>query len=381
MVMAIERPTNQNARNVLSDAEERARAEALFASIGDGVIATDGQGKITRINQVALDILRFKRSEVMHKRFPDIIQAVYDNGRLIKVIDRPIAKAFLTGKSVSYRTTYKRKDGSLVPVQLTVSPIIFENRPIGAVEVFRDVSLEIREEKLKSDFISIASHQLRTPLSSINIYSRMLEDGLAGDLSEQQRAFVYTILASVDRMNELIDTLLNVTRIEAGGLTVKNRQVDVSQLLQQIIAEMTPAMSEKALRLQCGIPSSPMRLETDGLLLKEIFSNLLTNAVKYTSEGGTIVVNFEVSDTDAVFSVADSGVGIPLAAQKFIFSKFFRADNVLHREVSGTGLGLYMAKLIAERLGGDVWFTSVENQGSTFYFSLPLACNEHSRRL
>jgi PAS domain S-box-containing protein len=369
--MATDQPDKRKSRRAISDAEDKARIEALLTSIGDGVIATDNLGNITRVNQAALDILGYKKSEVMHKRFPDKIQAVYDNGLPVKVIDRPIAKAFLTGKSVSQRMVYKRKDGRAVPVQLTVSPVIFSKKPMGAIEVFRDVSSEIRDEKLKSDFISIASHQLRTPLSSINIYSRMLEDGMAGELNERQKIFVSTILASVDRMNELIDTLLNVTRIEAGGLAVNIKSVEVSRLLQQILAEMKPAMDDKSLQLVCDLPDDELQVHSDGLLLKEIFANLLANAVKYTPNEGRVRVSLALKGADIIFSVSDSGIGIPLHAQKHIFSKFFRADNVLQKEVGGTGLGLYLTKLIGEQLGGDVWFESEENEGSTFYLSLP----------
>ncbi|MEJ0072489.1 MAG: histidine kinase dimerization/phospho-acceptor domain-containing protein [Candidatus Saccharibacteria bacterium] len=263
-------------------AHDRARLEALFASIGEGIIATDEAGTITRINQVALDLLGLRRSATLHKHFLSVIVSVRDNGTPVDAFDRPIVKAFQTGKTVIARTLYLRGDGSLLPVQVTVSPIIFRRKPIGAIEVFRDLTDEIENDKLKSDFISIASHQLRTPLSAINMYTRMLQDGLAGDLSPQQLPYIETILTSVERMNVLIDTLLNITRIEAGGIVIKPQPVRLDKLTREILAEFVPAAEAKQIALSYDIPETMEPLLTDSLLVKEICANLLSNALKYT---------------------------------------------------------------------------------------------------
>jgi PAS domain S-box-containing protein len=353
------------------------RLEALFASIGEGVIATDESGTITRINQKALDLLGYRRAEAMHKPFLSVIISVHDNGRPKDVFDRPIVKAFQTGETISERSLYLQKDGSLLPVHVTVSPIVSRKHPIGAIEVFRDLTAEIESDKLKSDFISIASHQLRTPLSAINMYTRMLQDGLAGDLTPEQLPYIHTILNSVERMNILIDTLLNITRIEAGGVDIKTRTVQLDDLARDILAEFLPAAQAKKILLTASIPSSMEPVTTDNLLVKEICANLLSNAIKYTPDGGT--VQFQVTETtnEVRWRVVDTGYGIPAKAQKNIFLKFFRAENITDKDVSGTGLGLYLVKNLAESLGGELWFESTENVGSTFHFSLP---KDHSNK-
>lgn len=345
--------------------------EALFASIGEGVIATDEEGTITRINQAALDLLGMKRSDVMRKHFLSVIIAVHDNNVPLGAYERPIAKAIQTGQVVTTRTLYQRKDGSLLPAQVTVSPIVFRGKPIGAIEVFRDLTDEIESDKLKSDFISIASHQLRTPLSAINMYTRMLRDGLAGELTEEQLPYIQTVLNSVERMNVLIDTLLNITRIEAGGITVKLRSVRLDDLSREMLTEFVPAAQAKNITLTADIPAEVEAIRTDNLLVKEVCANLLSNAIKYTPDGGK--VHFEMADTptEIRWKVTDDGYGIPASDQKNIFLKFFRAGNITTRDVSGTGLGLYLIKNIAESLGGELWFDSAENKGSTFYFTLP----------
>ncbi|HSW80156.1 MAG TPA: ATP-binding protein [Candidatus Saccharimonadales bacterium] len=345
--------------------------EALFASIGEGLIATDEIGKVTRINQSALDIFGYKKSEIMGERFTQKVVAVYESGKPLNVIERPIARSFLTGQVVSERVLYKRKDGSQIPAHVTVSPLIVNGKPVGSVQLIRDITSEIQMERMKSDFISLASHQLRTPLSSVNIYANMLKDGLGGDMTELQNTFVDTILASAKRMNELIDTLLNITRVETKGIEISPGLVDMKSLIHEILTEIKPVIQEKKLSLQFR-ERYKILVSTDKQLAKEVLVNILTNAVKYTPSGGKILIKIEKSGANIIISIKDSGYGIPLNAQAHIFTKFFRANNILSHDVSGTGLGLYLTKMIAESLGGDLWFDSIENKGTTFYFSLPV---------
>jgi len=169
----------------------------------------------------------------------------------------------------------------------------------------------------------------------------------------------------------LIDTLLNITRIEAGGIKPKLQPIHLETLAREMLVEFTPAAQAKNLTFNTGVPDSMQPIRTDGLLVKEVCANLLSNAIKYTPEGGSI--NFKLTETtkDVHWSVADTGYGIPVSEQKNIFLKFFRAGNIVNKDVSGTGLGLYLIKNIAESLGGELWFESAENAGSTFHFSIP----------
>ncbi|HSX16299.1 MAG TPA: ATP-binding protein [Candidatus Saccharimonadales bacterium] len=350
---------------------DSARLEALFASIGEGVIATNERGIITRINQAALDLLGVKRRDVMRKHFLSVIIAVHDNGTPLDVYDRPIVKAFQTGRTVTARVLYVQKDGTLLPVQVTVSPIILHGRPIGAIEVFRDLTDEIESDKLKSDFISIASHQLRTPLSAINMYTRMLHDGLAGPVTDEQLPYIDTVLLSVKRMNTLINTLLNITRIEAGGIIIKKSMLQLDELSQEVLAEFIPSAEAKSISLTVDLPEHMAPTNADSLLIKEICGNLLSNAIKYTAPGGHIEFSLTETPKDLHWKVSDNGYGIPAGSQKNIFLKFFRAENITNKDVSGTGLGLYLIKNIAESLGGELWFESTEDVGSTFHFLLP----------
>lgn len=351
--------------------EERAKTDALLLSIGEGVIVTDEQGRIIRVNQATIDILACRKSQLIGKWLPETIPAVHEDGSYIHNMDRPIARAILAGTALHERTYYKRKDGVIIPVQVTVSPVFLRGKPAGAIEIFRDITLDLQVDKIKTEFISIASHQLRTPLSAINTYSHLLAEGYGGKINAAQESFLTTILSATTRMNDLINTLLNVTRIEAGNIIVSPKEIQLSKLVAEIVAEFSPQAKERKITLTTSMEENEATVSTDSLLVKEVFSNLLANALKYTPEGGKVSLTLKMKGNKVVFSVSDSGYGIPNAAQQQVFTKFFRASNVLKKEVGGTGLGLYLAKVIAENLDGDIWFRSKEDKGTTFYFSLP----------
>lgn len=349
---------------------ERAVADAIFLGIGDGALVTDEQGNISRINKVLLRMLGFKLNEIIGKWYPKTIIAVDEEGEPLDTFDRPISQALLTGKPASGRFFIRRKDGTALPVASTSSPILLDGRPIGTIQIFKDVTKEYEIDKMKSEFISIASHQLRTPLTSIITHAHMLSDGFVGPLTDEQQAFMDNIVFSAGRMHELISTLLNITRIEAGKIAVTPVPTDWQKLAVEINKELMPRITEKNQKLQVSI-SKVKLIETDPLLLREVMANLLSNAIKYTPDGGEVEVMLATHNEEIVYSVKDSGYGIPSDQQARIFTKFFRASNVISKENIGTGLGLYMVRGIADNLGGRVWFESEENRGTTFYFALP----------
>lgn len=343
----------------------------MFLSIGEGAITTNEEGVISRINKAALEILGLKEKDVIGKWFTRTILAVDQNGSPIPAIDRPITRAFITGKPISEQIYYSTRSNPNLPVFVTVSPVMVEGKPVGAIEVFRDITKEHEIDKMKSEFISIASHQLRTPLSAINTYAMMLVGGYAGKLNNDQYNFLKIILSSVSRMNELISTLLDISKIESGMLKIVSDPVNYQDLVGSIVREQQEHAKDKDIRIKLKLPIEAINIHTDTLLLKEICANFLSNAIKYTPPGGTIFVTLRIKEKSAVLSVKDNGYGIPTDSQKYLFSKFYRANNAMQKETYGTGLGLYMVKLASESIGGKVWFKSAENKGSTFYFSLP----------
>lgn len=356
----------------VSASEQEAKAEAMFQSIGDGAITTDEFGRITRVNPAARHILGYKKKDLLGAWFPKKIVMVDAKDRPINMIDRPITKAFLTGKPIYQKGYYLRKNGQKIPVSINSSPILAAGRPLGAIEVFRDVSFEEEVDRIKSEFISLASHQLRTPLSSIKTYTHMLQDGYMGKVSAPQAEALQTIVDATDRMNELISTLLNITRLESGAIATSMRPVRIDTLAREVIKELSVPATSRELNLTATISGKHSRsVRTDRAILKEIIVNLVSNAVKYTPPQGAIALKVRLRKDDVLVQVSDTGWGIPKYSQDQIFSKFFRAENITRRETTGTGLGLYLVKGLVDSIGGKIWFESSEGRGTDFFLSLP----------
>jgi PAS domain S-box-containing protein len=357
--------------SLLPKAPDSLFIDALFASIGDGAIATDEYGRIVRINTIALNILGYAEKDVLGKWYPGTIIAVTDDGREVNLMERSISKAFISGKAVSENSYYLHKDGHKIPVSISVSPILIHERPIGAINLFRDITQEYEIDRLKSEFISLASHQLRTPLSSIKTYSHMLLEGFMGDLNNDQKQALESVVDASDRMNQLTDTLLNITRIEAGSMTISKNKVDINLIAQKIIREQIIEAEAKKITIIFKTPKKSILVNTDQFIIKEILTNLLSNAIKYTPVNGEITVQIKPKNDEIICSVTDTGIGIPESSHDQIFNKFFRAPNVVNRDTTGTGLGLYLIKSLADRINIPIWFESKEGNGSTFCFSLP----------
>lgn len=355
----------------LNIAFEQARADAYFSSMGDGAIATDEAGIIRRVNQAALEILGYERDEVVGEWFHKIIFAQSEKGEDIELIDRPINKALMTGLPVSEKIYYKTKKNHRFPASTTVSPIVLNRKPVGAIEVFRDVTRDHEVDRMKSDFISIASHQLRTPLAAIKTYTHMLSDGFSGELNDAQQELLRVVLTSTNRMNEIINTLLNISRIESGTIKVEAKQVDIVGLIKELSNELINSAQDKNLDLVFSYPKQKIHIDTDPLLFTEVCANLITNAIKYTPEGGSITVRVSKTTSGVKIVVRDTGYGIPKELHESVFTKFFRSPNVTKYEAGGNGLGLYLAKQLAETIGGEISFKSIENKGTTFTFVCP----------
>jgi len=351
--------------------EEKANTEALFASIGEGVIATDTEGTIIQVNKLALEILGYRKADLIGHWFTDTVVAVYEDGSIVDNQQRPISKAYLTGRAITERTFYMRKNGTIIPIMTTVSPVLLRGKPIGAISVFRDTTEEMQNDRLKMDFIGIASHQLRTPLTAVVTYAHMLEENFGGKLSDIQLSFVNVIITASRRMNELIGTLLNITRIEAGNIRVEPKFVQIENIIQEILDELKPEADGKRIKLNLTVEPKLEKIKTDKLLVHEVFANVISNAIKYTPPGGKILVTVTEHYNDIIISVKDNGYGIPIEDQRYIFTKFFRSSTAMKRDVSGTGLGLYLTKVLVDNLGGEVWFKSIKNKGTTFFVSLP----------
>jgi len=228
-------------------------------------------------------------------------------------------------------------------------------------------------ENIQSDFVTLASHQLRTPLSAIKWSAEILLSRRPGDLTSKQLMYLEQIYRSNDRAINLVNDLLDVSRIQEGEIHLEFRQVKVEKVIQEIIDSFNTLIKSSKVSINFEIINGPLpAVETDADKLKRIVINLLSNSIKYTPASGKIRITVEKSDDHIKVSVSDSGIGIPKKEHNKIFKKFFRGPNVIKLAPDGTGLGLYIAKSLVEVMGGKINFKSEEGNGTTFYFTIPV---------
>ncbi len=266
----------------------------------------------------------------------------------------------------------KRKDGTLYQCELSIAPIREGNETLFYVALCQDITLRKEVDRAKTEFVSLASHQLRTPLSAIRWYSEMLLSKYVGELNEKQRQYVKEIYAGNLRMVELVNALLNVSRIDLGTFAVDPEPVSLVEICESVLLELTPQLNERTQTVERIFTNAPATYSADPKLIRIVFQNFLSNSVKYTQPGGHIIAEITTQGNDLYIRVSDNGYGIPKAQQGKIFEKLFRADNVRQKDTEGTGLGMYIVKAIVESSNGKIWFDSDENQGTTFHVTLPM---------
>ena len=356
---------------------------AILTSIGDAVFAIDKNMRIRLFNPAAQHISGYSEHEALGRPYTEILKFEFQKSGRDNI---SFVSHALSGKTTDMGkdTVLVKRDGSSIPVADSAAPIHnAEGQVTGAIIVFRDISKDYDLDRAKTEFVSLASHQLRTPLSAINWYSELLLDGDAGKLTKTQHEYMVEIFEGNQRMIELVDSLLDVSRLEVGKMPTKPQDTNMGELVVSLEKELTTSIKNKNLDFNKSVAALPP-VNADPKQLRMIVQNLMSNAVKYTPAKGSVhVVLRKATATDikaaglrsegpyAFFSVKDSGYGIPKVQQPKIFGKLFRADNVRALDVEGTGLGLYIVKEVVEKMGGRVWFDSVESLGSTFYVLLP----------
>jgi PAS domain S-box-containing protein len=350
------------------------RDEIILESLGEGLIALDPEGKIVLINNMAAEMFEL---EDLDKAIGQVIEGaftIYDEHDVVMPMnDHPAHVALREGKPLEDIYSFVRKDGKKILVYINASPVEVDDKISGAILVTRDVTKEKEVDRMKTEFISLASHQLRTPLSAIKWFTEMLVSGDAGKLNPEQLDFAKNVQDSTERMIELVNSLLNISRIESGRIIVDPKPTDLNVLVGGIVNDLKAKTAERQQTLVVSVHKDLPKINLDPRLIGQVYMNFLTNAIKYTPKGGEITVFISRKDDELVSQISDSGYGIPKAQQDKVFHKFFRADNVSKVETDGTGLGLYLVKAIIESSGGRVWFKSEEGKGTTFWFSLPMS--------
>ena len=320
--------------------------------------------------------------------FYNVVTIEDEKGNVIPREKRPVYLALAIRTTTTTTTgptyVYARKDKTKFPVAIKVSPVVIDNKIIGAVEVFRDITKERQVDKAKSEFISLASHQLKTPPTVIKLLTERILGGEIGRLTKKQKEYINDIRFSNQRMIDIVNMLLDASHIELGTFKIELKEKDICLVVKNILHDFEPIFNKKQLAINQLYPKNSKLVLLDESLFRMIINNLLVNAISYTPQGGSITVEcrqitggqvlgqvFLGKDSFAII-ITDTGYGIPKADYHRLFTKFFRADNVRQKQTDGTGLGLYIIKSIIDNIGGLLWFCSQENKGTTFYVVIPM---------
>ena len=371
--------------NVMEDLEEakdlleqeKVKTEAMFTSIGEGLIGVDNDRKITIMNKAAENMLGRQLKDVIGHEITSL-PLEDEEGNPIPTNKRPTYSALTTGKLVDSKYFFVRKDKTRFPIAINVTPVKLDGKVIGAIDIFRDITEERKIDKAKSEFVSVASHQLRTPLGIAKWYLEAIkEDGYFKDAPKKALDYIDEIYKSNERLISLVRDLLSVSRIDQGQVKDKPQNTDVAQLVDEVVKEVGIMAAKKKIKLNTilGLDSS-LAAFIDPIKFHEVIENLVSNAIEYTPAGGTVKVYISKYDGQLVVSIKDTGIGISLADNKKLFTKFFRSEKGVSSYTDGSGLGLYVVKSYVEGWGGKISVDSAENKGSTFTVTIPIKLKE-----
>ncbi len=337
--------------------EEKVKLETVITGIGDMVIAADTKNVIVLVNNAALDILGYKKEEM---------------------IGHSMTKFFSNLDLNSIHRTQEfsviKHNSEVMIVRIRFNPLKDSiGQEIGKVMVLHDVSAEKEFERMKLDFVSMAAHELRTPLTSIKGYLSFLKESATQKFSADERIFVERISINTNSLSSLVENLLNISRIERRNLDLNLLSINMVELIKLAIDQIKDLAADNNIRINFKPQQTVGNVYVDKLRIGEVLNNLLDNAIKYSSRGGTITISLSQSENDVTTLISDTGIGIPQASLKHLFTKFYRVSGVLEQGAKGTGLGLFICKSIIELHKGRIWVESELGKGSSFYFSLPLA--------
>lgn len=359
-----------------TEQEEAEKNSAILEGIADGVLLADASGVVVLFNSAAEQILGLPRDYALGQPLSRIAGSYGGTAQWVSALD---AWVRTPRRDEQAELLIDRLEVGSRVVSVHASPVYNGDEFLGTVSVFRDVTRDVEVDRMKSEFISNVSHELRTPMTSIKGYADLLISGAAGSTTDVQKGFLGTIKGNADRLADLVNDLLNISRIDSGRDRLKLEDVQVGDVLKQAVTSLQerPQFASKHLTITTEIePDVPM-VKADLLKLVQIVTNLVDNAFNYTYPGGTIDVSARrraEQPGHVLITVRDSGIGIPEEFRERIWNRFERyEEHALVMEVAGTGLGLSIVRTLVEMHDGEIWFESEENKGTTFYVSLPIA--------
>lgn len=357
----------KHAEATLREIDQRFRSAFDAAAIGMALVGLDG--RFMQVNRSLRQLVGYDEDELLSLTFqalthPDDLEA-----------DLSLVQQLIDGLIPSYNMEkrYFHKDGRAVWIMLSVSLVRNDqDEPLYFVSQMQDITRAREAEQLKDEFVSTVSHELRTPLTSISGYVDLLLEGAGGELSETTEHFLTIVQQNGRRLIALVNDLLDMSRIEAGQIGLRREEIDLAAQLREIVEAFTPQVSAKQQTLRLGLPEYAPGIWADAQRSTQIFTNLISNAHKYTPEGGSITVTATPEVGAIRIDIMDTGIGLSVEEQERLFTRFFRANSRGVRAERGTGLGLAITRALVELHGGTISVQSAPDQGSTFSVLLPM---------
>jgi PAS domain S-box-containing protein len=367
---------------------EQLKAQALVASIGEGVIVINGSRQIQLFNKAAQQLTGWDENSAQGIDYNLVLLLKDEKDQDVTPVNNPFDAAWDKHQQVTSDNLFMTsRDGHKIALNLSISPIMGANNTVnGAIALFRDISHEKAVERQKDEFVSTASHEMRTPVAAIEGYISLAMNPNIATIDERAMNYLNKAHDSIQHLGELFRDLLSVTKAEEGSLQMKIEPLNLSELLQSVIEDMQFVTQKKHLNLTYQVSSSAGKavaplyyVAANPERLREVVMNLIDNAIKFTAEGG-VIVSLTGNDKLVQVDVSDTGLGISNEDIPHLFQKFYRIDSSATRTIGGTGLGLYLCRTVIEFFNGRVWVTSKSGRGSTFHIELPrLSASEVDR--
>ncbi len=381
--------------------DERTKSDIILNTIEDGVVFVDEQGTIQLFNPGAAAITGWTREDAEGLAWKSVFSFMNNRGEAVDETATPFAKAFKTNQSArDNNANINSKSGNTIAASFSVTPLVVNQRVTGLVAIFRDVSAERKEESQRAEFISTASHEMRTPVAAIEGYLSLALNDKVATIDSRAKDYLEKAHASTKHLGELFQDLLTSAKAEDGRLTNHPEVVEMGEFMEQLTSDLHFSAQKKNLGIDfmignnnvidASLPASmsggervvrPLYyVEVDPDRLREVVTNLFDNACKYTDQG-KISLGLTGNDSVVQIYIRDTGHGIPPEDIPHLFQKFYRVDNSATRTIGGTGLGLFICRKIVELYRGRIWVESTIGQGSTFYINLPRLTTQQAEKM
>ncbi len=381
---------------------EKLKSDIIINNIDDAVALIDEQNTVLVFNPAAEKLTGHDSSEVIDLDYRSLIEFVDDKSQPLSDENHPFSKVLSSGKPVrDENASLKSKEGNLLTVDLAVTPLTGKEGEItGAIAIFRDVHSQRQQEKQRADFISTASHEMRTPVAAIEGYLALALNDRVTKIDANARSYLEKAHASTQHLGKLFQDLLTSAKAEDGRLTSHPEVIELSEFVENLVEDLKFTAEKKGLLLELLLGGQQrskdgtsttvdvsqkvvkplLYVNVDPDRMREVITNLFDNSVKYT-DSGRISLGLTADEKIVQFHISDTGPGIPKSDINHLFQKFYRVDNSATRTIGGTGLGLYISRKIVELYQGRIWVESQEGNGSTFYINLPRIPSDKAQQM